>query len=216
MNRIFDFDGPVYKWGTEITDVMILSILWLVCSIPIVTIGASTTALYYILGKKVREEHTYVFKPFFKSFKDNFIQGTVLTFIVGFSLFSSYLYYGILISGVAGTGIKIIGLLFIMQVILISLYIFPVLSRFHMPIKNILVTSFVLANKHIISSLICLLFFIGCIMTVLAMTPFSILAFGVYALITSFILQRVFTKHIEHINEEDKEDEENQQLDDVQ
>ena len=178
MNRFFDIDGPVYKWGTEIADFMILSILWLVCSIPIFTIGASTTALFYVLGKKVRKEDTYVFKPFFKSFKENFLQATIITVILAIVWFSSYLYYEILVSGKAQIWVKIMGLFSIIQVMIFTMYVFPILSRFHMTTKNLIMNSFILGNRHILSTALCGILFIGFIIMLTSLSPFSIFSFG--------------------------------------
>ena len=79
MNGFFDLDGPFYKWGTEVADIIILSLLWLICALPIVTIGASTTALFYVYGKKIRGEDPYIFKSFFKILflKNNIYFGTL-------------------------------------------------------------------------------------------------------------------------------------------
>lgn len=197
MNGFFNLDGPFYKWGTEVADIMILSLLWIVCSIPIVTIGASTTALFYVYGKKVRKEDPYIVKMFFKSFKENFKQATILTFIVGIMAFSAYLYAEILLSGTAAGWVKVVGLFFIIQVTFISIYIFPVLSRFDMTIKNILISSFMFANKHFITSIICSILFGISVFVVLSLSPFTMFSFGIYALVSSFLLQRVFTKNIE-------------------
>ena len=211
MGGFFNLDGPFYKWGTEVADVMILSLLWLICSIPIVTIGASTTALFYVYGKKVRKEDPYIVKPFFTSFKENFVQSTILTFILGLMVFSGFLYYRIITSGEAATWIQIVGLFFIIQVTFIGLYVFPVLSRFDMPIKNIIITSFLFANKHFLTSVACVALFLLAVVAIISMSPLSPFAFGLYALVASFLFQRVFTKNIKaalKIKEEKEEKEE--------
>lgn len=200
MGGFFNLDGPFQKWGTEIADVLILSILWFVCSVPIVTIGASTTALFYVYGKKVRGEDPYIAKMFFKSFKDNFKQATIITFMLGLLWFSSYLYYNILTGGQAQLWVKVVGLFFMVQVLIVSLYVFPVLSRFHMPIKNIIISSFVFGNRHIFSTIICALLFGISILVIITPTPFSLFSFGIYALVSSVFFQNIFTKHIKAID----------------
>ncbi len=197
MNGFFNLDGPFYKWGSEIADVMILSILWLVCCIPIFTIGASTTALFYVFGKKVRGEDPYVFRHFFQSFKENFKQATIITIILGVMLFSSYLYVEMLLSGTAPIWVKMIGMFFVIQVAFISLYIFPVLSRFEMSIKNIFISSFIFTNKHFITSILCVILFAANVYVVLSLSPFTLFSFGIYALVSSYLFQRIFTKNIE-------------------
>jgi len=198
MGGFFNLDGPFHKWGTEVADVMLLSLLWLICSIPIFTIGASTTALYYVFGKKVRGEDPYVFKHFFKSFRQNFKQATVLTFMLGLLWLSVYLYYKIISGGDAKLWMQIMALFYMVQVTVITLYVFPVLSRFEMTIKNLLIASFLYGNRHLLTTLICGALFAIAIFFTISLTPLSIFAFGVYALASSYFLQKVFTRHIEN------------------
>ena len=196
MGGFFNLDGPFYKWGTEVADIMILSLLWLIFSLPIFTIGASTTALFYVCGKKVRKEDPYIFKSFLSSFKNNFKQGTVLTLVLGLLWFSVYLYYKIITSGNAQVWLQIMGLFYMIQVLIITLYLFPVLSRFEMTIKNLLITSFILANRHLPTTILCSVLFLGVIIAVITPTPIAIFAFGIYGIISSYFFQRIFTRHI--------------------
>ena len=43
---LFNYDNPVWRFIGKFWDVLIVNILWIICSIPVVTIGASTTARY--------------------------------------------------------------------------------------------------------------------------------------------------------------------------
>ena len=71
-----------------------LNILWFICSLPIFTIGAATTALYYTSLKIIRNEEGNVTKTFFKAFKENFRQSTVIWLIMlGIGLFLAFDFY---------------------------------------------------------------------------------------------------------------------------
>ena len=72
LQGLFNYDNPVWRFIGKLGDLIILNVLWLITSIPIVTIGASTTALYYVTLKLVRDEDGYTIRSFFKSFKENF------------------------------------------------------------------------------------------------------------------------------------------------
>ena len=71
-------NSPVMSFFNKLTDLLFLNILWLVCSLPIITIGASTTAMYYVSITSIRMGDGYVAKRFFKSFVDNFKQATII------------------------------------------------------------------------------------------------------------------------------------------
>ena len=72
MGHILDYDGKFINFLNKATDTLIATLLWLVCSIPIITIGASTTAFYSVMLKLVKDEESYITKSFFKAFKENF------------------------------------------------------------------------------------------------------------------------------------------------
>ena len=67
--RIFDLDSPLMRVLTKMADLMLLNLLALICCIPIITVGASLTALHYVALKIVRNEEGYIIRTFFKSFK---------------------------------------------------------------------------------------------------------------------------------------------------
>ena len=75
-------DNVITRALSKICDMICLNVLWVICSIPIVTIGASTTALYTVMLKMVRNEEGYIFRGFFKAFKENFKQSTIIWLIV--------------------------------------------------------------------------------------------------------------------------------------
>ena len=63
---------------SRVADLMILNFLTLVCSIPVITAGAALTALHYSCLKMVRDEDSYLIKAYFKSFRENFRQATII------------------------------------------------------------------------------------------------------------------------------------------
>lgn len=77
MKKLFDLDNPVMQFLSTLADLIILNLLTLLCCIPIFTIGASLSAMHYVLLKIARKEDSYIVKPFFKAFRDNFKQATV-------------------------------------------------------------------------------------------------------------------------------------------
>ena len=64
-------DSGIMRVLSKICDIVCLNVLWLVCSLPIITIGASTTALYTVMLKLVKNEEGYIFKGFLHAFKLN-------------------------------------------------------------------------------------------------------------------------------------------------
>ncbi|WP_051656815.1 YesL family protein [Butyrivibrio sp. AE3004] len=140
MGKFFDLDSPFMRVLNRVADLMILNLVVLVFMIIPFTGGAALTGMHYVLLKMVREEETYVVKGFWKSFKQNFKQATILWIIV------------VAIAGIIGVdvlwiranagnipGIYVYILLGISLILyMVFLYIFPLQSRFENPIKNTL------------------------------------------------------------------------------
>ena len=82
LSGIFNYDNPFWRFIGKFCDVMILNVLWVLCSIPVVTMGASTTAVYYVTLKLVRDEEGPTIRSFFRSFKENFRQATIIWLIM--------------------------------------------------------------------------------------------------------------------------------------
>ena len=78
MGKIFDMDSPVMRVLNRVGDLLILNVLMIVCCIPVITAGAAFTAMHYVLLKIVRGEEGYLIRGFFKSFRSNFRQATLI------------------------------------------------------------------------------------------------------------------------------------------
>ncbi len=150
------FDNPIFAFLTRLCDIFILNILWVICSIPIVTIGAATTALYYSLIKINRERDSSISEMFFYSFKQNLKQACIMTMI--FILGGLVLYVDIqiceIIDNAFGIIIKavIIALLICWEMIIS--YAFPLLAQFDNTIKNTIKNAFIISISNMGKTLI--------------------------------------------------------------
>lgn len=90
-------DNPVFAWMGTLGDVIALNLLWLLCCLPVVTIGASTTALYYGARKIAAGEEYRVSKDFFHSLGANWKQATLLWLaeLAAGALFAADLWIGL-------------------------------------------------------------------------------------------------------------------------
>ncbi|NBJ91880.1 YesL family protein [Parablautia muri] len=138
MGRFFNMDSPLFSFLNKVADLIILNLLTLICCIPIFTVGAAMTGLNYVCLKMVRNEEGYIARGFFKSFKQNFKQATIIWLII-------LLVVGVLAgdvfimrySNVAfPTWIKMALLAVGLIVIVALMHVFPVLARFDNTIKN--------------------------------------------------------------------------------
>ncbi|MCM1065164.1 MAG: DUF624 domain-containing protein [Eubacterium sp.] len=132
MGSIFNLDSPVMQALGKVADLMWLNILTMICCIPIITIGPSLTAMHYMALKIVRNEECYITRGFFKSFKENFLQGMVIGILTLFVLLVLIGDFVLLRNPDLGFSkylqilITIIAVLFLFTV----LYVYPVLAKF--------------------------------------------------------------------------------------
>ena len=98
MGKLFNLDSPIFKVLGTLADMCLLNIMTIICCLPVFTAGASITAMHYVLLKMVRNEEGYVWKDFWKSFKENLWQGmaigSILLIFVAFFLVDCYIFKG--------------------------------------------------------------------------------------------------------------------------
>lgn len=196
-------DNVVMRAMGKICDMFFLNILWVVCSIPIITIGASTTALYTVMLKFVRNEEGYIFRSFFKAFKENFRQSTVIWLII--AAFGALWWVDFRIAGMMGAGIgdvlRIIFLIIGFFLLSVTIYIFPLTARYENKISATFKNALILSIAKLPYTLLMVVVFAAAVllslwntMTLMLAVPIWIL-FGVSLIvwINSWLLRRVFT-----------------------
>ena len=143
MGKLFDLDSPLFSGLNKLADLIYLNILTMICCIPIITIGASMTALNYVALKIVRNEEGYITRAFFKSFKQNFKQATViwllLLLIAGVLAGDVFIFSYSTLTFPAWMRIALAVVAFIL--VFAMMHVFPVLARFENSIKQTLKNS---------------------------------------------------------------------------
>ena len=122
----------------KVADMMILNLLFLTTCIPIFTIGASLTALHYVTLRMVSGEEGAVSKDYFRSFKQNFRQATVIWLIL--MAFVLLLVYDIRSvwngGGYVNTVVKILSVIAGAALVMVILYVFAILAKFHNSVEG--------------------------------------------------------------------------------
>lgn len=78
MKKLLGPDSRLVRYGTTLTSLIELNLLWILCCLPVVTAGAATTAVYYTLYRIITGQDDAVLRPFFRAFRQNFRQATLL------------------------------------------------------------------------------------------------------------------------------------------
>lgn len=207
MSKLFRMDSPLMRFLTKIADLMVLNILFCVTSIPLITIGASWTALYSVTLKMVRDEEGSVSRSYFRSFRQNFRQATLLW--LGVLVVLALLVLDIrVLNGMAGgtapgllrVGVEILALLGIM----VLQYLFPSLARFEASLADTLKNACIMALAHLPKTALMTAAVVGAVwitlinnttiaigLMVWPLIGFSLMAFG-----NSGILRKIFDNYV--------------------
>lgn len=138
MGKILNIDSPFMSVLNKIADLIYLNLLTAICCIPIFTIGASMTALHYVLLKMVKNEEGYITKSFFKSFKENFKEATLIWLILFLAIcvllgdFVIFRYSQINFPGWLQAVLIAVAIL----ILFATMHLFPLLARFENNIIN--------------------------------------------------------------------------------
>ena len=196
---IFNPENDFWHLIEKLVDLFLLSVFWLVCSLPVFTLGPATAALYRTVARCIRGSERKSWSLFFRTFRENFKVGALTTLVVvavyqtaslnraGYILFMAYYVFLLLPLG-------------------LLCYLFPVLSQFEFGVGGLLSNCAKLAIAHLPSTIalalllyaaltVCLNFFLA-----IAVTP------ALLALLHSLLLERIFAPYIRQQLGEDDND----------
>ncbi|MBQ7784332.1 MAG: YesL family protein [Oscillospiraceae bacterium] len=158
MANLFSPESAPYKFMSRLTDIVKLSLLWLLFSLPIVTMGISTIAAFTVTLKMAEETEGHIGHDFLKAFKANWKQGIPMSFITVICIWAVYLDFQIF-NAVTENAIVflIIGIVAAYVFGFSLLYVYPLLARYENTIVNCLRNSFRISMKFFLCSLLLVL-----------------------------------------------------------
>jgi len=197
MSGFFGQDGIFNKIGSGIADMMILGLLWTLASLPLVTMGAATTAVYYVNTKKASGKDAYLWRDFWQAFRRDFLLSTAVFLTLGAIL--TLLVFNILNMGlveVFGNFVLVLHFFILAELAFVALYAFAIISRFQMGYVQIFKSAFLMANRHIFTTLSNLVLLAAIILLSWGVMPIlGVFAMGIYSYYSSFLIVRIFKKY---------------------
>jgi len=194
-------DNVVARALGRLFDLVVLNLIFIICSLPIITIGASITAMYAVILKMVKNEEGYIVKGFFQAFKENFKMSTKAWLIM--LPFSLIIYFNILLS----MEMPALGQVFVVFFIIIaivagftSVYVFPLIARYENTLKATFKNAFLLAIGRLPFTILLVLLHVGPVVLMILDPLFFVygiliwffIGFSLVTWLCSKILRRVF------------------------
>lgn len=200
MNRIFNPDSFFWKCFDKMADVVGLSLLWFLCSLPVLTIPAASTALYDCAVRCVRGGEPTVYSRFFRTFKREFKLITPAGLLWGGAVLLPMA--GSRILAAASQGSRLLAVLAVMYYVLMVIpagmlcWLFPLASRYRLTFRELNRTALQLWLAHLPSTVVMAALLALCVdVTAQLLLPVCCLP-CLLALAHSLLVERAFRKHM--------------------
>lgn len=200
MRWIFDIENPVMHYVVKIFDCMCLSVLWLLFSLPIITAGASTTALYVTIYRYIRKEEGHLWRTFWGAFRENLKRST-LVWLAALAV-AAILAVDVLVFRTMALNGQLLGKLYWLILALCcaavtwAAYLFAYAARFRGTARDVLRVSLALMIAHPLRALTVFVpVAAGILLGIMAPGLLTILPAGV-CLVVSLVTESVFALHL--------------------
>lgn len=214
--KFFSYESKFSQLLLKLSYACYLNLLWFLCSIPIFTMGAATTALYYSCLKLIRDEEGHVSATFFRAFRENFKQATVLWLILlGVGLFlgaDGYILYHLRQSStgtlaVIWTVILAVVIAAAVLYVIVLEYVFPLLASVSNTNRAMLKNSFLIGTHYLFATILVFAVHFAMFFVVVAwFTPLIVFGEGLCALISAWLLNGILLS-VSGVPEEQTEEE---------
>lgn len=214
----YDPNSRLMRFFTKIADLMILNLTFVISCLPVFTVGASWTALYYVALKMVKDRQSGIIKAFIASFKENFKQATLLW--LGILALGALLLFDIrVVDGLEESAmtraVRIIALLILLLLFMLLQYLFPLLARFKCTDKEALKNAALMVVGSFPKTVLMCAFGVLPVMLTL-LNEYTMLsgffawlsfAFALIAAANSCLLVKIFEKYVPGSGEKEDEPE---------
>jgi len=203
MGGFFSIDGPFYRFGQRLLDLVIVGSIWTLFSLPIVTMGATTTALYYVCTKKHSGDDVYIFKTFLKSFRENFVKATIIFLILvalGYFMWMNLHILGQIDMGWLTIPVAVALWFVLFQIALVATNAFCLLSRFDITISLTLRYALFMGYRNFFTTISNWVTLLAIFLASVFVPEIIFLIGGVYVYFSSFSFLKLFRMHSAEFN----------------
>ena len=199
---MFDINGRFFRGLTKAGDFFILGVLLVVFSIPVLTIGTSLTAVFYVALKAVRDEEGYIWRSFWKSWKQNLKQSVLIELII--AVLAVILYVDIRVcydwaktdGSMVGRMIMFATLGCMLVLAATTMYVFPVLAKFENSVVKTIKNALVLCMHHLPQTIVMLIITYGLMYFSLRYFTAFIVTIPLIIYVDAYILSRIFAQYV--------------------
>lgn len=190
------------EWMLKFANMIVISVLWILCCLPVITIGPATIALYYAAAKTIRYEVGYPTVEFFKCMKENLRQGMAVSIVnIVIFLFCYGIYHFAMNLGLSNSWGKLYYILMWLVAVgtlLTEFYLVAIISRFRVSFLNAVRIAMYFSIKNLKTEIPMLLTLVGAIVVVYVFSPALFFLPGAYAFLMTFSVEKILLAFIEN------------------
>ena len=201
---MFRSDNLFSRFMNTLFDVICIGILWILFSLPLLTSGAATTAAYYAMAKSVRFKTGYAHREFWRSFRLNLKQSVPLSAlqILAGGILAIDIWYVWNNESKWNNGLFMILLLVLFILTGISIYSWPLLSRFEKNNSELIKTAVVLLFRYLPVTLLIIAVLTGFGIFIYLMPWAVFLLPGIYLFLLTFPMEWIMKKLMPKVEED--------------
>lgn len=200
MHSLFNAEGPMFRILSFLVDLVIISLFFMVCCIPVVTIGGACIALYDVAAHYFRDGEGHMLGRFFRTLKNEFLRGLLLELIVGLSLYV----FGFWSAWLLRLGMESAVLAVISRLLLVTLLLPPAFgfwcfcleSRFVYPFGVLLKNGFLFVFLHLPQTAAAMVILVLAFVLLWAFPSLIIVLPGLTAYLQSFFAEKVLKQYM--------------------
>lgn len=200
MKNLFSYDGPISKFGTRVSSLLLLNILTILSGIPIITIGTSLTAMHYVTFRIMNDKDPKVAKIFFKAFKQNFRKTTIIWLVYLLILLLLAIDFQIINSGISDNiqELKILLAAVTIFIVWVIIWTFILFSRYEnsiiLTIKNAVLMIIFYPGKSFIILVALLVPLVMCFLSYICLVFSIAFGFTISSYIQAMAYRNVFAQ----------------------
>ena len=200
MAGLFSYESPIMQFLNKLVDCFFLSVLWMIFSLPIITLGPATCALYYTANKVIRHNRSHVLREFWRSFKESFKQGIIvgicLTIFYVVVIQNIYMFVGGFYNGIVSKPLFIFNLVIGVITLPVAVFIFSYIARFVNNLRTIVKNCVLISIRHLFVSILLLVLLVVAVVIFWLYPPTVFLLPALYMVIATFLLEPVYRRYM--------------------
>ena len=198
MKQFFNVDNIIFRGISKWMDYVYVRVLWFVCSIPLITMGAAASALYHTSGQCLRHDRGYIFRSFWGCFKNSFRQSAAAVVILVVLFGAIHLDMNLIRGQDRMKSLQVLLVAARLLTLMVGVYVFPYISRYRSGLSRMVKNCICLSILNFPWTLLLIIILISAICLVYILPGSVLIIPSCAGVFFNLILERIFDKYMDN------------------